>query len=160
MTPAICEELAFRGFILSGFRRLGHMWRAIALTSLFFALAHGSIMQQAISAGLLGLVIGYIAVQSGSIFPGMAFHAVHNGAAILLTSAVEQYVIPDQHWKWVAEKNPSGFIGIGYNPLIIAGGIVIAGGILRWFSRLPHPLSYEEELQEAIRERDQVTVKS
>lgn len=155
LTPALCEELAFRGFILSGFRRLGHTWRAIALTSLFFALSHGSIMQQAISAGLLGLVIGFIAVQSGSIFPGMAFHAVHNGAAVLLTSWVAQYVIPDKHWKWVAEENPPGFIGIGYHPLIIAGGIVVAGAILRWFSRLPHPLSYEEELQEAIRERDQ-----
>ena len=55
----------------------------------------------------------------------------------------------------VIEKKPRGYIGIGYNPLIIAGGIVLAGAILRWFSRLPHPLSYEEELQEAIRERSE-----
>ena len=155
LTPAICEELAFRGFILSGFRRVGNTWRAIFLTSLFFGLSHASIMQQAISAGVLGLVIGYVAVQTGSIFPGMAFHATHNAAAVLLTSWVAENVVPDQHWKWVADVNPPGYIGIGYNPLIIAGGIVLAGAILRWFSRLPHPLSYEEELQEAIRERSE-----
>lgn len=155
LTPAICEELAFRGFILSGFRRVGNTWRAIFLTSLFFGLSHASIMQQAISAGVLGLVIGYVAVQTGSILPGMAFHATHNAAAVLLTSWVAEHVVPDQHWKWVADVNPPGYVGIGYNPLIIAGGIVVAGAILRWFSRLPHPLSYEEELQEAIRERSE-----
>jgi hypothetical protein len=36
VTPAICEELAFRGFILSGLRRIGHKWGAIVLTSVFF----------------------------------------------------------------------------------------------------------------------------
>ena len=41
VTPAICEELAFRGFILSGLRRMGHKWGAIVLTSVFFGLAHG-----------------------------------------------------------------------------------------------------------------------
>jgi hypothetical protein len=52
-------------------------------------------MQQAISAGVLGLVIGYVAVQTGSIFPGMAFHATHNAAAVLLTSWVAENVVPD-----------------------------------------------------------------
>ena len=40
--PAICEELAFRGFILSGFRHLGHKWRAIVFSAVFFGLTHGS----------------------------------------------------------------------------------------------------------------------
>ena len=34
LVPAVCEELAFRGFILSGFRHLGHKWRAIVLSAL------------------------------------------------------------------------------------------------------------------------------
>ena len=36
--PAVCEELAFRGFILSGFRRLGHKRRAIVYSALLFGL--------------------------------------------------------------------------------------------------------------------------
>jgi sodium transport system permease protein len=40
VAPAICEELAFRGFMLSGFRHMGHKWRAIVLSSLFFGVTH------------------------------------------------------------------------------------------------------------------------
>src|SRR6185295_19082690 len=32
LVPAVIEELAFRGFILSGFRHVGHKWQAIALS--------------------------------------------------------------------------------------------------------------------------------
>ena len=33
IVPAVCEELAFRGFILSGFRHFGHKWRAIIFSA-------------------------------------------------------------------------------------------------------------------------------
>ena len=36
LVPAVCEEIAFRGFILSGFRHLGHRRRAIVDTALLF----------------------------------------------------------------------------------------------------------------------------
>ena len=39
--PAICEELAFRGFILSGLRHIGHKWWAIVLSAVFFGMSHG-----------------------------------------------------------------------------------------------------------------------
>ncbi|MCE9606228.1 MAG: ABC transporter permease [Planctomycetia bacterium] len=158
LLPAICEELAFRGFILSGFRKLGHPTRAIVLSALFFGMSHGMAVQQAINASLLGLVIGYLAVQSGSIFPGMVFHITHNASVLFLTTWVGTKIETYPQWKWVADIN-SDQTGLSYHPLIIAAGIVVAGGILRWFSRLPHPLSYEEELQEAIREhREHVAV--
>ena len=53
VVPAVCEELAFRGFILSGFRHLGHRWRAIVLSAIFFGLTHG-ILQQSLLACLVG----------------------------------------------------------------------------------------------------------
>ena len=68
VVPAVCEELAFRGFILSGFRHLGHKWRAIVYSALLFGLTHG-ILQQSLIASLVGVVLGYLAVQSGSILP-------------------------------------------------------------------------------------------
>ena len=37
LVPAVCEELAFRGFILSGFRHLGHKRRAIVYSALLLA---------------------------------------------------------------------------------------------------------------------------
>jgi sodium transport system permease protein len=151
--PAICEELAFRGFILSGLRKLGHPKRAILLSALFFGLSHGLAIQQQIAAAILGCVIGYLAIQSGSIFPGMAFHVTHNGIVLVAVSWLHERIQVHKEWSWVAEfgKEPTDPM-VAYNPLIIAGGIVAAGAILRWFSRLPRALSYEEELQEAIQE--------
>ena len=80
LAPAICEELAFRGFILSGFRHLGRKWRAIVFTAIFFGLTHG-MLQQSIVACVVGVVIGYVAVQTGSIWPGIVFHLFHNSLA-------------------------------------------------------------------------------
>ena len=55
--PAVCEELAFRGFILSGCRNLGNNRRAIVISAIFFGITHG-FLQQSINAFLLGLVLG------------------------------------------------------------------------------------------------------
>ncbi len=53
VVPAVCEELAFRGFILSGFRHLGSKRRAIVYSALLFGVAHG-ILQQSLIASLVG----------------------------------------------------------------------------------------------------------
>lgn len=149
--PAVCEELAFRGYILSGFRKLGHPTRAILFSSLFFGMSHGMAVQQAISATILGCLIGYLAVQSGSIFPGMAFHVTHNGLVVVFLTWLQKKIEQNPEWKWIAEFGTE--VPAAYHPLVIAAGIVGAGAILRWFSRLPRLLSDEEELQEAIQER-------
>ena len=82
LAPAICEELAYRGFILSGLRQAGSNWKAVVTTSVFFGVAHG-VIQQSLNATLLGLVIGLIAVRSGSIWPCIVFHFTHNASVIL-----------------------------------------------------------------------------
>ena len=53
--PAVCEEIAFRGFILSGLRHVGHKWWAIGLSAVAFGLVH-SILQQQIGAAAVGIV--------------------------------------------------------------------------------------------------------
>ena len=82
LTPAICEELAFRGFILSGLARGGRLAIAIVISSLMFGIIH-MIPQQAFNAALLGLVLGLLAVYSRSLFPAIAFHFVNNAIATL-----------------------------------------------------------------------------
>ncbi|HEY6564488.1 MAG TPA: CPBP family glutamic-type intramembrane protease, partial [Pirellulaceae bacterium] len=80
--PAICEELAFRGFILSGLRQSGARWQAVLISSVLFGIAHGAI-QQSLMATLFGLLLGFLAIQTGSIFPCIAFHVTHNALGIL-----------------------------------------------------------------------------
>ncbi len=78
LLPAVCEELAFRGFILSGLaRRLGAN-KAIMVSSLLFAFAHLNAFQF-VPTFVLGLVLGLLAARTGSILPGMIFHFLHNG---------------------------------------------------------------------------------
>jgi sodium transport system permease protein len=91
LLPALCEELAFRGFVLSGLRHVGHKWWAIALSAAAFGGVH-MFLSQKIVATVVGLLIGYLAVQTGSLWPGVIFHAIHNSLQLLVqryASAVE-----------------------------------------------------------------------
>jgi sodium transport system permease protein len=82
VAPAICEELAFRGFILSGFYRTHRTWLAIGLSSLTFGIMH-VIPQQVFNATLFGLVLGLIAIRGNSLWPCMLFHMIHNSLAVV-----------------------------------------------------------------------------
>lgn len=79
--PAFCEELAFRGVVLGGFLSRGRLLLGSVLSALFFALAHPFVIQQ-ISAAVLGLVLGFVVITTGSLWPAIAFHAVYNGGLI------------------------------------------------------------------------------
>jgi len=145
--PAICEELAFRGFILSGFRRLGHKWRAVIYTAVIFGLIH-AIIQQQLLAFLVGVVIGYIAVQTGSILPCILFHVAYNSLNISLTKVSAETLS-----RWPALDtimDLSSETGHSYHWSVVAAGCIVSMVLMFWFSRLPYQKSPEEELQEAI----------
>ena len=72
LLPAICEELAFRGFILSGLEYRRGTRSAILLSALMFGFLHVllSLFQQLFNATLLGIVLGLLAVRSRSLLAG------------------------------------------------------------------------------------------
>jgi len=82
VAPAICEELAFRGFILTGFCRNGRTRLAIILSALTFGVMH-MIPQQVFTTTLVGIVLGLIAVRSRSLIPGVVFHFLFNSMSIV-----------------------------------------------------------------------------
>ena len=145
--PGVCEELAFRGFILSGFRRLGHKWRAIVYSAIFFGVAH-TILQQSLMACLVGVVLALLAVQTGSLLPGIVFHVIHN----ILPLAVSR-LAPEGAGRFaMLDRLMTPAEGGGYVyswPLIVAG-LFAALLLLIWFTRLPYEKSPEEKLQDAI----------
>ncbi|MGC6444087.1 MAG: ABC transporter permease subunit/CPBP intramembrane protease [Rubripirellula sp.] len=83
VTPAICEELAFRGLVFSGLERNGQHWGAIIITALLFGASHG-VLQQSICATVMGLVLGWVAFRTGSVLPGMLFHFANNAMSASL----------------------------------------------------------------------------
>jgi sodium transport system permease protein len=147
LLPAICEELAFRGFILSGFRHLGNKWRAIVLSAILFGVTHG-ILQQSLIACLLGAVLGFLAVQSGSILPGMVFHVLHNGLAVA-NSRITPGMVPKSPLLH-SLVTPVGSGGCLFEWPVVVVGSLAAVLLLLWFGRLKSPKSQEELLNEAI----------
>ena len=91
LLPAITEELAFRGYILSGLERTYSKGTAILLSALLFGFLHVllSLFQQLFGATLLGLVLGLIAVKSRSLWPGVLFHFVNNTLGVLTVDAAK-----------------------------------------------------------------------
>jgi sodium transport system permease protein len=147
VTPAICEELAFRGFILSGLRRLGHKWTAIALCSVLFGVAHG-LLQQSLSAAVVGMVIGYIAVKTNSLLPAMAYHLVHNSLGVMHSRITPEVL---HHWpvldQFVALTADGG---MEYHWNVTAIAFLCGLLVLLWIKRLPYHPCAEERLQEAL----------
>lgn len=79
----VCEEVAFRGHLLSALRlRLGP-GAAIAASAAAFALLH---LDPVRLPGLLflGALYGWLTYRSGSIYPALLAHAVNNAAATAL----------------------------------------------------------------------------
>ncbi len=75
--PAFYEELLFRGVILQGLRsRFGDI-SSVLLSSAMFALMHGS-LQQLIYPFLLGCIMGWIVLRTGSLFSSMIVHFINN----------------------------------------------------------------------------------
>jgi sodium transport system permease protein len=121
--PAICEELAFRGVVLSGLRsRLSPFW-AVVISAIFFGLAHPSALQQTISAGILGLLLGFIAIKTQQITACVAFHMGYNGLQLLRTSFADS--LKDQPWAdAVFRTSPAEAVQLGYTtPVVILGGV-------------------------------------
>ena len=80
--PAICEELLFRGFVLSAWESRG-TWFAIGVTAALFALLHGNLY--GIPAYLLvGAVAGYLAFALDSLYAAMVYHTVYNASCLVL----------------------------------------------------------------------------
>ncbi|MEA1950619.1 MAG: ABC transporter permease subunit/CPBP intramembrane protease, partial [Planctomycetota bacterium] len=145
--PGICEELAFRGFILSGFRHIGNKWRAIIWSSILFGLTH-SILQQSLMASLVGVVIGFIAVQTGNLLPGIAFHITHNSLALLQSKITPEMF---ERFAWLQAIMEPAEGGFAYRTPMIVVAAMFSIILLFWFHQLPCRQSEEEELCEAIK---------
>lgn len=117
LVPAVCEELAFRGFILAGLLRKHPPGRAILISAVLFGVFH-MVPQQMVVASILGVVLAMTATRTGSVYPGMLLHALHNGAMV-----------------WHAERG-----GGGYATIWVAAGCLAAALLFGYLAALPSRL--------------------
>jgi sodium transport system permease protein len=124
ITPAVCEEFFFRGFVLGSLHRLSTSM-AIIVSSVLFGLMHVLtsnvlMVERFLPTALIGVLLAVIALRTGSIWPGMIFHAIHNG----LQFTLNHYRNELREWDYMVEEGahlPTSWL--------IAGVVATAVGI-------------------------------
>jgi sodium transport system permease protein len=81
LLPAVCEELAFRGYLLSGLRRRFRPRSAVLVSAFLFALYYMNAFLF-VPAFFLGVALGLLTLRSKSLLPAVALHFLHNSVLI------------------------------------------------------------------------------
>ena len=101
LTPAVCEELMYRGYMFTAFKQKMSLSKVILIVSLLFAASHMSLIK-IIPTCLLGMVLAYVVEKSGSIVTSSLIHFMNNGLAVVVLYygdkipflSEEQYTMP------------------------------------------------------------------
>jgi sodium transport system permease protein len=126
--PAVCEEIAFRGFILTALRRRFRPWTAILLSSFLFGLYVMNVFQF-VNHLALGIVLGLLVTRSGSLIPAIVFHFVFN------TLVVGPEVFPGSFTVFgYPEGSLADFALV--RALLAVGCVLLAGGLVAILSIL------------------------
>jgi sodium transport system permease protein len=97
LLPGFCEEVLFRGFLIRFYEGYGKK-AAVIISALLFAAFHLDPFRM-LPTFLLGLLLGYLTLRSGSILNSMLSHFINNAFALLIstfaTSTWFKYIIKD-----------------------------------------------------------------
>ncbi len=131
LTPAVIEELCFRGYLFSALQDVFTPRRTILVTAVLFGLFHvltGSVLlvERFIPSTLMGLIIGWVAYRSGSVLPGMVIHFVHNGLLNLVLYYADKLTFLGEGFDNQAHLPPLW--------LVTTGAIVVVGVVLTWLA--------------------------
>jgi membrane protease YdiL (CAAX protease family) len=131
--PAVCEELLFRGWTLSAFtgrrkRAASRAVMAVCAQAFLFAAAH-VLPERMPQTFVLGAVLGWVTITTGSILPAMVGHMVHNSMplAVLLGSACSPEMVLE-----AASGRLPGIDGAGIPTwaLLAAAASIVVGALL------------------------------
>ena len=78
LLAALGEELLFRGALFGWLRACLPAWPTIVLTATLWTAMHVGLLVALPYVLVQGLGLGWLRERSGSVVPGMVFHAVHN----------------------------------------------------------------------------------
>lgn len=138
VTPAICEELAFRGFILSGLQsgRQRNFWTPILISAVCFGVIH-MIAHQVFNAMLLGIVLGLLAVRSRSLLPGVIFHLIFNGMQVLQSRVPPEWVQTRLMRFLFSVESEAGQSAVRFNAPLLAISGLVSVGLITWLIKSP-----------------------
>ena len=143
LTPAICEELVFRGFIQARYEAQPMVYTAL-VNGLFFGIIHLNLHQFGY-AFLMGIVFAYMVYFTQSIYSAILSHFVINASQFFLAylNAAQLYGSPERAELWEA------IVELGRLSLFILPLIVLLFYLFVWHNRQKNPVS-ETAIETAI----------
>lgn len=87
ITPAICEELLFRGYVQRQAERGAGVVAGILISGIVFGLYHIR-LTQAIPLCVLGVYLAWLTWRTGSLWPAVAVHFTNNAIAVAIGAYV------------------------------------------------------------------------
>lgn len=84
LSPGICEEIMFRGFLMRFYEANGKK-SAVFISALLFAAFHLDPFRF-LPVFILGLLLGYLTIRSENIINSMLAHTINNGLAVIIST--------------------------------------------------------------------------
>ncbi|MHB2149887.1 CPBP family intramembrane glutamic endopeptidase [Calditrichota bacterium LG25] len=119
---AVAEEFLFRGFLQISLEKKGDVTRAVLLTSIAWTLIHQN-PYWAIQIFVIGVLIGFVAWRTDSVFPAIVIHGIYNLIGVVLVNIDITEKFSFYEWK--------GHV----NPLIVLFGLTLLVGTIRMMNR-------------------------
>ncbi len=118
IVPTVCEELFFRGVVLSEYQSHGNI-NAVFISALFFAMFHFSAINF-LSYFICGLIFGFVTVVTRSVVPAMLLHMLNNILSMYTT---------DTFLKMMIRESGMFFVGFILLVLFLLALILVLGRV-------------------------------
>lgn len=89
ITPALCEELLFRGYVQRQLERGAGVVGGILISGIVFGLYHLR-LTQAIPLCVLGIYLAWLVWRTGSLWPAIVVHFMNNAMAIAVAAYISR----------------------------------------------------------------------
>jgi ABC-2 type transport system permease protein/sodium transport system permease protein len=115
LVPAVVEELFFRGFLFTALLGSGERpERALLCSAALFAAFHLLVgaqltVERFVPSFLLGVVLGWLCLKSGSVIPGMILHTLNNGLVVMV--GLYQQQLAESGWLPTEDRLPGWLVG-------------------------------------------------
>ena len=111
-------------------------------------------LQQSIAAFVVGIVLGYVAVKTGSLLPAVAYHFTHNALSVVTQQITDRLLLDHPYLRLIYERAGDAE-GFGYSNSFASIATLVGISILLWYKSLPYEATQEEVLEETRDRRQQ-----
>jgi sodium transport system permease protein len=116
-TPAICEEVLFRGVVLRGLATRLAPSAAVVITGVLFGMFHLDVYRL-LPTVTLGVLLSWVALESGSLVTSMVAHFLNNAVLVTLAmSGLEQRL---SHL-----GRPAGVVVLALSATLVTAGVAL-----------------------------------